>query len=61
MIYSVNLLRYGLVYFITAIGLAIVLAVLASVVDLDVGGIPSTILPVMIAAMVEGQKRAQAG
>ncbi|MGB0900259.1 ABZJ_00895 family protein [Halocynthiibacter sp.] len=55
----INPIRYGLVYIATAFGLGIGLEVLLRVTGIDLSSSATSIMPAMIAAMFEGQKRAQ--
>ena len=55
MTYKIKILRYLLVFVGLTIGIPVLFAVLKSLFGLDLGSGGASIIPVMIAAMVEGQ------
>lgn len=57
----VSLPRYALVYIGTAIGISLFLEALVRFVGIDVSSGGTSVIPAILAAMVEGQKRAAAG
>ena len=57
----VNPVRYGLVYVATAVGIGVGLEVLLRVTGMDLNSSATSIMPAMVAAMIEGQQRAQSG
>lgn len=57
----VNLVRYGLVFIGSGIAIAIALEALLYLTGIDMNSSATGMLPVMMAAMIEGQKRAQSG
>lgn len=56
----INLGRYALVYFLAALGFAVLSGLLEAFTDLSGGGGAATVIPAMVAAVYEGQRWAQA-
>jgi uncharacterized membrane protein len=57
----INLKRYALTYFAVSVAIAIALVLLENLLGWSISRAGGSMVPTLVAAMIEGQKRAEAG